>query len=122
MDFSNLQKVDEGVYLKRGKLWGTRCIYPIKNEDGKMNMFNLFTGGSWGNVISVAIICLFLIGSVYAYKHDMRACADALNYAVKNPCEWCNMVHRYSPASIIDAAQLQQDWANLFNASTNITG
>lgn len=92
LDFSQLQKVEEGVYIKRSKFWGTRCVYPYKNDDGTWNKFNLLTGGSWGNLVFVTIVCLLLIGSVLAYKHDIKSCADALNYAVKNPCEWCEIV------------------------------
>ena len=92
MENKDWRQIDYGVFLKKDKFFRYRLIYPLKYPNGKMNWFNFWTGGSWGNLAMVTIICLLVIGSVLAYRHDIKACADSLNYAIENPCEWCEYV------------------------------
>lgn len=67
------QKIDDGVYLKKDKLFRYRLIYPIKNSDGSWNWFNILTGGSWGNLIATSLVIAAILFSVWAYKHDTDA-------------------------------------------------
>jgi len=72
-------KIAEGVYTRKSKWFRYRLIFPNKNSDGTINWFNLLTGGSWGNVIGVAVIVLVMIGLVLAYKHDVAALVECCN-------------------------------------------
>jgi len=72
-------KIDDGVYVKKDKYFRYRLIFPPKNEDGTINIFNLITGGSWGRFVMVLLICTLIIASVFMYKHDIRAVADYYN-------------------------------------------
>ncbi len=78
------KKIEEGVYLHKGKL-GYRLIYPYKNKDGTINWFNIFTGGSWKNLITVIIVVLFILGLSYAYYLDVKTCRKVIS----NPCDFC---------------------------------
>ena len=71
-------KIDEGVYLKRDDLFGKnyRLIYPLKNEDGTYNKMNLYTGGSYWNLIKVIILVILMISLPFIYKHDMSSCVE----------------------------------------------
>jgi len=67
-------KIEDGVYLTKGSsFFGWRLIFPIKNEDGSINWFNLFTGGSWANVAWTILIVGVLVGSIFLYRHDVNA-------------------------------------------------
>jgi len=83
-----LRKIEEGVFLKKGK-FGYRVVYPYKNEDGSINYFNLLTGGSWANVIKVLIIVLLILGLSYSYHRDVLKTAEMVRYVQAHPCEWC---------------------------------
>ena len=63
------------------KLFRYRLIFPIKNDDGSINWFNLFTGGSWGNIMMVTLIVLLCVGLVLAYKHDTAVLIECCNSA-----------------------------------------
>lgn len=102
----------DNAQVVKTKWSGYRIIFPIKNKDGSINWFNLFTGGSWGNLIFITIIVLLICGSVWAYQHDIRACIDTLNYAIENPCEWCEIIRSMEQADldslIINMTQIQE--------------
>ncbi len=61
------------------KLFRYRLVFPIRNQDGSLNWFNLLTGGSWGNLIIVFAIVLFMVGLVFAYKHDIALLVECCN-------------------------------------------
>jgi len=77
------KKIEEGVYLKRTKLGGCRIIHPYKNEDGTINWFNVWTGGSWFNLINVVVVVLLLLSLSYGYYHDTKACREL----IYDPCK-----------------------------------
>jgi len=120
IDFTQLQKVDTGVYIKKGNLFKYRLVYPIQNEDGSTNWHNLLTGGDYGKLIMTLVICLLLIGSVFAYKHDIQSCADTLNKIVKNPCELCNAYTSGHPTQNFPPINFTA-WDNLINKSEDLT-
>ncbi len=65
------------VYLvKQGKNY--RVVHPIKNEDGSWNWFNLFTGGSWFNVIVVGAIVLITLAILQEYSSNVKFLQDQL--------------------------------------------
>ena len=89
------EKLREGVYLRESS-WGHRLVFPIKREDGTINWFNLVTGGNWWNVLIITFIVLIIIGTTFAYKRDVKECTRIANFAVNNPCEWCDVVNSVS--------------------------
>ena len=77
---------DDGSYLKKD-MFGYRIIYPYKNNDGSLNWFNIWTGGSWAKLIVTLLIVSLIIFSVYAYKTDVKTCYEV----IENPCDYCNL-------------------------------
>jgi len=83
--YRNLKQVAvEGgkIYLK-GKGTNWRVVHPIK-VDGEINWKNLLLGGSWGNVIKVAIIVGIILFIAWSYKQDMANC---IQYTLDNYCK-----------------------------------
>ncbi len=68
---------DAKVYLKKqGNNY--RVVHPIKNEDGSWNWFNLFTGGSWFNVLVVGVVVLIILGVLLEYSVNIKVLQDQL--------------------------------------------
>jgi hypothetical protein len=61
-----------------------REVYPIKNEDGKINWKNLLIG-SVQQLISL-LIYLAIAALIY---FGMQQIVQQCNYAINNPCELC---------------------------------
>lgn len=65
------------VCLKQNKQGDRfKVIYPVKNEDGTINWFNLFTGGSIANLIIIAIIIIVTLGVLYEYSANINMFLD----------------------------------------------
>lgn len=83
-------KVDEGVYVKKGKL-GYSMIYPIRKDPDKgYNFKNIDWRNFFGlrNIKSLMWIVLFvvlIILSALAYSHDINLCSKVM----QDPCEYC---------------------------------
>ncbi len=68
---------DAKVYLKKqGKNY--RVVHPVKNEDGSWNLFNLFTGGSWFNVITIGVVVLMILVVLQEYSSNVKLLQDQL--------------------------------------------
>jgi len=80
----NETEIESGVKVIKDKLFRYRLIFPIKKEDGKVNWFNLLTGGSWGNLIVVILIVMLCVSLVLAYRHDVATLTECCNTACKN--------------------------------------
>jgi hypothetical protein len=76
-----IEKIREGLYVKKS-FDGYRVVYPIKTEDGKVNWFNLFTGGNYWKLIKTIIILLLILGISYSYYRDTKVCMEL----IENPC------------------------------------
>jgi len=72
------KSIAPGVKLRKGKL-GYRLIFPIKNFDGSINWFNLLTGGSWGSLIKTLALLILILGSCWAYYHDVIQAMEICN-------------------------------------------
>lgn len=77
------------VHLKHSKKLNTwRVIYPIKNEDGTLNWFNILTGGSWFNLIVTGIIVLVLVLFFFEYSSNIQTLLDCFeNPATLEVCK-----------------------------------
>ena len=75
------EKIREGLYVKKG-FDGYRVVFPIKNEDGSLNWFNILTGGNWMKVAKLILIVLLVLGMSWSYMRDTRACRDLM----EDPC------------------------------------
>lgn len=64
-----------------------RVIYPLKNEDGSINWFNVLTGGSWWNLIWVGAFVLIFVGILYEYSKNLNALLDC--FRVPGMLEQC---------------------------------
>ena len=67
------------VFMRKG-FDGWRVVYPIKNEDGSLNLKNLILGGNIFQFIKIMIIPVALLIAVYFYRQDINSC----QLAVKN--------------------------------------
>ena len=76
---------DEEVILKKDKLFKEwRVVYPIRNDDGKINLFRLFFGSKSNLaflVILIIIGCLLFLG-ISEIRSPYQAIAE-------NPCGFC---------------------------------
>jgi hypothetical protein len=53
-----------------------RIIHPLRNEDGSWNWFNILTGGSWTNVIIVAVAVFIICGLLWEYSSNINLLKD----------------------------------------------
>lgn len=54
-----------------------RIVHPWKNKDGSINWFNIFTGGSWKNLIigiAITILLLLAIWEFYSGRKTLLDC------------------------------------------------
>lgn len=80
--------IDKNVFVKKEAIFGLehhRLVYPLKKDDGSINWFNLCTGGSYWNLIKVAIFVSLMVALVLVYKHDMSSCV-AINDKLAAKC------------------------------------
>lgn len=71
------------------KLFRYRLIFPVKKDEnksfwaeGNIEWFNFLTGGSWGNLIMVAIIAATMVALVLIYRNDVAGLVECCNRAV----------------------------------------
>jgi len=79
-----IAEIKDGVEVHHNKFWGYRIVHPLKNTDGKINYFNLITGGSWGRFFTVVIIVVLILIMSWSYAHDTKACRDL----IENICDY----------------------------------
>lgn len=72
-------EIEPGVELRKSMFFRYRIVYPLKNKDGSINWFNLWTGGSWGNIIMIIAVVAFLCLLVVLYRHDVMQIIDYYN-------------------------------------------
>jgi len=85
-------KIDKGVYARKSKLFGYRLVFPFKNDDNTINWNNVITGGGIGRLAIVLTLAALLIIFTLLYRRDIDAVNQSLQYAINNPCEWCNII------------------------------
>jgi hypothetical protein len=69
----------ETIHLNKSKWFGWGVCYPLKNEDGSWNYFNLITGGSIWKLIFVLVFMAILFGAITEYKANMEICTKAVD-------------------------------------------
>ena len=85
------------VYLKKdGNSY--RTIKPVF-LDGKINWFNLITGGSWKSLIITTAITLIVLGVLYEYSHNIQVLLDCFKDAYQ--LELCKQSFGTNMTSII---------------------
>ena len=85
-----IEKIREGLYVKKS-FDGYRVVYPYRNEDGSLNLFNILTGGNYWKLVKVGIILLLILGMSWAYARDTEACRDLIS----NPCKYYSNISLY---------------------------
>ena len=78
------------VYLKKD-IFGWRVVSPIRNEDGKLNLYNLITGGS-RNLVFLIIILIIILSFIWTYSHDINAVKSYYKDISDNPTDFCKKV------------------------------
>lgn len=76
-----IEKIREGLYVKKTRSGKWIQVFPIKNDNGTINWRNLIIGRSWIDLLFVAL----LLFSLWAYAHDTKECREL----IENPprCE-----------------------------------
>lgn len=69
---------NEKIWMKKS-MGEWKVVYPITNEDGSINWFNLITGGSWIKLLIVIVIVLMIIGVFYEYTTNLNFCNQLIN-------------------------------------------
>lgn len=108
----------EPIYLKKSKVpivGGWTVISPYKNEMGKINWFNLITGGK-KNFLSVLLFVLIVCFLWYSFN-DMRG---QMAEVVANPCLYCPSLK--NPYNISKAPMFNINTSSLDNDLKNIGG
>lgn len=75
----------EKVYLKKDFL-GWRVVYPIKNEDGTWNWFNIIFG-SKSNLLFLIIVFLLGIGLYFGVTELI----ETYKQIAASPCDYCSL-------------------------------
>ena len=60
-------------YLRNSQIFGWGVVYPIKNEDGSINWFNLLTGGSWIRLLMLVVFIAILLFAIAEYAGNAEA-------------------------------------------------
>jgi hypothetical protein len=77
-----IEKIREGVYIQ--KSFGRyKVVYPINNDNGTPNWFNILTGGTWGKLLTTLFVIAIILGVTFSYMHDTKTCREM----VSNPCK-----------------------------------
>jgi hypothetical protein len=75
----------EKVYLKKDTIFKEwRVVYPVKNEEGKINYFRLFFGSKTN--LAVLLMILVLIGLVFLGVDNL---IGVYKFRADNPCVYC---------------------------------
>ena len=85
-----IEKIRDGLYVKKS-FDGYRVVHPWENENGTINWFNVFTGGSYWNLIKLLVILAIIFGMVYSYVHDIGNCINLQN----NICSYLPNISAY---------------------------
>lgn len=84
-DINKIEIDNNTIYLKKG-FDGYKVVYPYKNENGAINWFNLFTSGSYWNILKVVLFVMaILLPVIFYYFGVVKECESIIN----NRCEWC---------------------------------
>lgn len=83
----------ENVYLKKSKFFGWSIIYPVRNEDGSINWFNLLTGGAWAKLILVILIVALILVAVAEYSKNITTLISCFD----NPLTLNDCVQAFNP-------------------------
>ena len=78
MEIKKIEIEGEKIYLKNSQTFGWNVVYPVKNDDGSINFFNLITGGRWINLFIILSIVLIIIGVSYEYTVNVEYCARVI--------------------------------------------
>lgn len=73
---------DDKVYLKKG-IAGWKVVYPIRNEDGKINWKHLLVGGSYWNLFILILIVGIILGVLYEYSSTINMLLDCFKDPVQ---------------------------------------
>ena len=111
IEASQLPQTDK-VYLKKDFL-GYRIVHPWSNpETGKLNWFNICTGG-WRNLITIAVVVLFLLWVLYDTNNQIKEYKEYCEPISKDPVKFCEDIGFYDAQ-----AKLRQKPSFEFNVSS----
>jgi len=73
----------ERIFLKKSSLTNNyKVVYPIIIDE-KINWKHLITGGSWWNLVKVAVIVFLILGAVSEYQTAVNMLNSCLENQIK---------------------------------------
>lgn len=76
-DTMEIRNNNERIFLKKGFM-GWKVIHPWK-IDGKIHIRNLIAGGSWWNLVFVALIVALILGITKEYSLALTSLNECMN-------------------------------------------
>ena len=77
----NIKKIEidnETIYLKNSKTFGWGVVYPIKNDDGSINFYNMITGGKLIKLVMLILVIVIILGVAYEYNINLKNCTKLM--------------------------------------------
>lgn len=87
---------NQKINLSYSKFFGWKVVHPIRDENGKINLYNLIFG-SKENLVFLIIVALFFGILFYGVNEMTASCRDL----AEHPCDYCS----YCPKTL-DTAKL----------------
>ena len=78
MDIKKVVIDNETIYLKNSRTFGWGVVYPIKNDDGSVNYYNLITGGKLIRLIMLLGMIFIILGVAYEYNINLEHCTKIM--------------------------------------------
>lgn len=78
MEFKKVNVDGETIYLKKSNSFGWKVIHPVKNEDGSINWKNLICGGTYWNLVIIAVFLIVFLGCIWEYSYNFKECSIAM--------------------------------------------
>lgn len=73
---------DDTLYLKKSKIFGWGLVNPFRTN-GKLNWKNILIGGSWFNLLKLAIILFLLVGCILEYSNAVTLANECLSKSIE---------------------------------------
>lgn len=70
--YSRLEKKEDEYYKPRK-------VYPVLDEEGNIQWFNLLTGGTWWKLLGILAFIIIALGFIVEYHNNFQECAQVLS-------------------------------------------
>jgi len=75
---THLVELDGEKIHFRKDIFGWHQVFPVMDENGKLNWKNFIAGGSWIKLGLVVLLVILIIGCIYEYSQAVQIANDCL--------------------------------------------